>query len=228
MKSGNIAQRWIESQVCCDPEWEAAYSRFETPKQEIAKFLRRLRRFGVTGWRRDLRIVEIFCGRGGGLEAWQQLGFGLLEGVDLSEDLLRQYSGIAQLYVGDCRHLAFADASRDIICVQGGLHHLPNIPDDLNMVVSEVRRVLKPGGKFVVVEPWLTPFLRSVHILCRQPLARQISPKLDALACMTECEQVTYFQWLSRPLEIQASLRRGFETAKEEISWGKLRWIGTK
>jgi ubiquinone/menaquinone biosynthesis C-methylase UbiE len=208
--------------------WEAAYSRFETPGQETAKFLKRLRRFGVTGWRRDLQIVEIFCGRGAGLTAWEQMGFGSLEGVDLSETLLQQYSGDARLYVGDCRCLELADSSRDVICVQGGLHHLPVTPDDLITVVAEVRRVLRPGGRFLVVEPRLTPFLKSVHWLCRQSLARRISPKIDALACMIRREQFTYDLWLSKPSEIRAALRRGFETESEDIAWGKLLWVGKK
>jgi ubiquinone/menaquinone biosynthesis C-methylase UbiE len=221
-------QRWIQPEACCDPEWEAAYSRFETPAEEERKFLTRLRRFGVDHWRRDLQVVDIFCGRGGGLKAWTELGFQRLEGVDLSENLLRQYSGDAQLYVGDCRRMAFADASRDVICVQGGLHHLPVLPGDLNAVVAEVHRVLRPGGKFMIVEPWLTPFLRLVHRLCRQPLVLRISPKFEALACMIRREERTYFQWLSNPEVVRASLGRGFETLREDVSFGKLMWIGRK
>jgi ubiquinone/menaquinone biosynthesis C-methylase UbiE len=221
-------QRWIEPQVCCDPEWEAAYARFETPEQETAKFRRRLRRLGVSRWRRDLQVVEIFCGHGNGLKAWGQLGFGRLEGVDLSESLLGRYSGSAQLYVGDCRSMAFPDASRDVICVQGGLHHLPVMPGDLHAVVAEVRRVLRPGGRFVVVEPWLTPFLRGVHWLYGHSLVRRISARIDALASMNHREERTYFQWLSRPREIRMALRQGFASEREQIGWGKLLWIGRK
>ena len=223
-----IVQRWTDPKECCDPEWEAAYTRFETQEQETAKFLKRLRRLGAAGWSRDIAVVEIFCGRGGGLRAWEALGFSILEGVDLSENLLTQYSGPARLYVGDCRRMALANSSRDVICVQGGLHHLPRLLDDLRETVSEVQRVLKPGGRFVVVEPWRTPFLSVVHALCRQPLARRISPRIDALARMIHGEERTYSQWLSRPREIRATLTQGFETEKEEIRWGKILWIGRK
>jgi ubiquinone/menaquinone biosynthesis C-methylase UbiE len=221
-------RRWNEPEPCCDPEWEAAYERFETPAQEHEKFLARLRRLGADQWPRDLEVVDIFCGRGGGLKAWESLGFGRLEGVDLSESLLRMYEGPAQLYVGDCRRMALADASRDVICVQGGLHHLPSLPDDLNAVVGEVWRVLRPKGRFVVVEPWLTPFLRAVHALCSQPLARRASPRIEALDVMIRREQRTYFQWLARPDEIRSALAHGFDTSREVIALGKFYWVGTK
>jgi SAM-dependent methyltransferase len=156
------------------------------------------------------------------------LRFTRLEGVDLSEDLLRQYTGPAHLYVGDCRSMRLSDASRDVICVQGGLHHLPAIPADLDAVVAEVHRALRPGGRFVVVEPWETPFLRLVHLLCRTPAAGRLSPKLEALACMIRREQRTYFQWLARPGEVRTALERRFRPLKSKTAFGKLFWLGEK
>lgn len=106
-----------------DP-WETAYARFETPAQEIRKFTRRLTKLGVAHWSRRAEIVELCCGRGNGLHALNQLGFTRLAGVDLSASLVRQYEGPATLYVCDCRQLPFDTQSKDIVIVQGGLHHL--------------------------------------------------------------------------------------------------------
>ena len=64
--------------------WEAAYLRFETPQEEVRKFISRLNRIGASQWPRDARIAELFCGRGNGLRALATLGFTNLEGVDLS------------------------------------------------------------------------------------------------------------------------------------------------
>jgi ubiquinone/menaquinone biosynthesis C-methylase UbiE len=187
-----------------------------------------LRSFGVEAWPRSLEVVEIFCGRGSGIEAWRRLGFERVEGVDISENLLLQHEGAARLYVGDCRRLGLPDASRDVICVQGGLHHLPALPEDLRATVAEVWRVLRPGGRFLVVEPWATPFLTAVHAACRSRALRRASVKLDALACMIEHEREGYFNWLSRPEEISAVLTGRFETERRRTAWGKLAWIGRK
>ncbi|MCA9178536.1 MAG: class I SAM-dependent methyltransferase, partial [Planctomycetales bacterium] len=105
--------RHIESQICCDPEWEAAYRRFESPEQEIEKFLRRYREFGIQELPRDSAIAEIFCGRGGGLVALARMNFTNLQGVDLSEQLLLQYEGEADLHLADCRELPQTDQSLD-------------------------------------------------------------------------------------------------------------------
>src|ERR1700675_2726029 len=110
-----------------DP-WEAAYLRFETPEEEIRKFIERLRRLGVSQWPRQTNVVELFCGRGNGLHALARLGFRNIEGVDLSPRLLAEYKGEARCYESDCRALPFAEQSKDAAIVQGGLHHLSILP----------------------------------------------------------------------------------------------------
>src|SRR6059036_2070295 len=102
--------------------WEAAYLRFETPQEEVRKFISRLNRIGASQWPRDARIAELFCGRGNGLRALATLGFTNLEGVDLSAALVAQYSGAGRVIVGDCRKLPFEDGCKDVLIVQGGLH----------------------------------------------------------------------------------------------------------
>jgi ubiquinone/menaquinone biosynthesis C-methylase UbiE len=202
--------------------WEEAYLRFETPAQEIRKFKSRLVGMGAAEWPRDAQIVELFCGRGNGLRALHDLGFSRVEGVDLSPTLVRQYRGPGTVVVGDCRRLPFRDASRDILIVQGGLHHLMELPRDLDDTLAEAARVLRPAGRFVAAEPWDTPFLRAAHLACRLPLARMVSGKVDALATMIEHEQLTYHQWLARPQVILASIQRTFAIEHKTVGWGKL------
>jgi len=208
-----------------DP-WEAAYQRFETPEQELKKFTERLRNLGAAGWPRDAEIVELFCGRGNGLHALQRLGFTRIEGVDLSANLLAQYRGDARCIVADCRQLPFGDCSKDILIVQGGLHHLPTLPGDLDQTFQEMRRVLRRDGRVVLVEPWLTPFLRIAHLACGNTVARRLSNKVDALAVMIEHERRTYEQWLSQPEMILKLVRKYFLPEKEHIAWGKWSFVG--
>jgi SAM-dependent methyltransferase len=207
--------------------WEAAYLRFESPEEEIRKFTRRLRRLGADRWPRDAQILELFCGRGNGLAALELLGFRRIRGIDLSPRLIRMYRGRARSFVGDCRALPVRAASQDIALVQGGLHHLPNLPHDLERVVAEVHRILKPAGLFAVVEPWLTPFLQLVHRGCMGP-ARRVSSKLDALATMIEHEGDTYRSWLGQPELVSSLLSAAFEPRIDERRWGKLLFLGRK
>jgi SAM-dependent methyltransferase len=219
-------EHWHRAVSCCDPAWEEAYQRFESPDEEIAKFRRRLVSLGATNWGPESVIVELFCGRGNGLKALASLGFQSLSGVDLSETLLRTFDGQARLYVGDCRELKLPDGSIDVVVVQGGLHHLPDLPTDLEKTLREVRRVLRGDGRFVVVEPWKTPFLRLVHGACHLPVARRVWGKLDALATMIERERATYDQWLGQPENILRLLRTHFDPERQNVAWGKLSFVG--
>lgn len=212
--------------LCCDTVWEEAYARFETEAAERAKFRRRLMHLGAASWPKSARVVELFCGRGNGLEALKELGFHNTIGVDLSKRLLMQYEGESPLYVADCRSLPFDNAYFDIVIVQGGLHHLPTLPDDLIAVLRESQRVLVDGGRMIIVEPWMTLFLRFVHLVSFNRIMRRLSGRLDAFATMVEREQTTYFQWLNTPASILSSLNDVFATEQQVVGWGKLMYVG--
>ena len=214
-----------KSAVSVDP-WEAAYLRFETPGQEIRKFGKRLQALGVSKWPLDAEIVELFCGRGNGLRALHLLGFTRVEGVDLSPSLVAQYQGSAKCYVCDCRELPFADQSKDVLIVQGGLHHLLSLPDDLEQTLAQMHRVIRKDGRVVLVEPWLTSFLRFAHFACESPIARRLSNKVDALAVMIQHERQTYEQWLSQPGAILQVVHKHFAPIQQSIAWGKWSFVG--
>ena len=214
----------LSDEVCL---WEAAYLRFETPQQEIRKFKQRLIKLGAHRWSRETEVVELFCGRGNGLKALAELGFRHLEGLDLSPRLLAQFEGHATCHVGDCRQLPFANSSKDLLIVQGGLHHLTHLPTDLEQVLAEAKRVLRRRGRFVAIEPWLTPFLRFVHAVCALQFSRRMSNKLDALATMIEYERSTYERWLGCPDLILPRFKKYFDPEHISIGWGKLAFVGS-
>jgi SAM-dependent methyltransferase len=212
-------------QAAADP-WETAYARFETPAQEVRKFSRRLTKLGAANWPRDADIVELFCGRGNGLHALGNLGFTKVEGVDLSPALAAQYQGPAKLHVGDCRQLPFAARSKDIVIVQGGLHHLETLPQDLEQTLAEISRILREQGMLAVVEPWLTPFLALVHRVCHSKIARRMVPKIDAFATMVALEGEIYARWLAQPEAILSLFNRFFCEEFHSIGWGKCLYVG--
>lgn len=222
----NEANHQVQNTLAPDP-WEAAYLRFETPEEEIQKFMGRLNRLGAPQWPRDAEIVELFCGRGNGLVALERLGFTQVEGVDLSPRLIAQYSGPAKCTVADCRQLPFADHSKDVLIVQGGLHHLPTLPEDLQQSFAEMQRVLRKEGRAVFVEPWLTPFLKLVHAISENSLARRVSNRMDALATMIQFERHTYEQWLGQPELIKRIAQAHFVPVHESFAWGKWNFVGT-
>lgn len=219
---------WHSGLACCNARWEAAYRRFETSDEEREKFRARFRRLGIDRLPRDAAIVDVFCGRGNGLAVLREWGFTNLTGVDLSPDLLRQCpSGIRRI-VADCTELRFEPGTVDVFIVQGGLHHLPEIPGDLERCLGGIRKALKPGGRFFVVEPWNTPFLRMVHAITRNPLARPTVRRFDAFATMVEEEWETYSRWLRNPDVILNTFRKAFPQVETQTARGKLHLIARK
>lgn len=206
--------------------WEEAYQAFETPAQELRKFVDRLRSIGADGWDRDSRVLEVFSGRGTGLQAWHALGFRRVVGVDYSAALVFSSAAPGLGVIGDARRLPFASDSVDIAIVQNGLHHLEPA-DDVGLALSEMRRVLTPQGRMVIIEPWLTPFLRFVHAAAGQALARRLSRRLRAFQALREAECKTYDRWLATPAAHLELMHRYMTPDIERRRLGKLVLVGS-
>ena len=202
---------WIPSQPDVDPLWEDAYLRYQDQAAEVSNFLRRFRTLRLHELPCSAMAVDLFCGRGTGLKALAAAGFTNIEGVDINRRLLDVYDGPAKLYVGDCRSLQFEDNTRDLVLLQGGLHHLPDFPADVEKVLGECSRILKPGGRFFLSEPCLTPFLHVTHFACAIKPLRSLWPKLNAFASMVEGEKETYYRWLENINTVLGLLSRHFD-----------------
>lgn len=124
-------------------------------------------RFGV--------VAEICCGNG---EAFGLLGDRIARGigVDISLSMLeeaerrhpdRRFSFVQ----GDATTLPLADATCDAVFMLGGVHHV----NDRRRLFAEIRRILKPGGRFYFREPlsdfFLWRWIRAV--------VYRVSPILD-------------------------------------------------
>ena len=206
-------------------KWEEAYQRFETPEEERKKFVRRLRSIGAGRWSRNAGILEICSGRGNGMVAWREMGFTNVFGVDLSQALIKVSALRRCCIVGDMCRLPVRTASRDVAIVQGGLHHLPEF-DQVRAALAEMRRVLRPDGTVIIIEPCRTPFLTVVHFVSELRPLRAMSNKLDAFATMTEEEFPLYHNWLAQPAAVLAAITKEFEPVSVRQRWGKLVFVG--
>jgi ubiquinone/menaquinone biosynthesis C-methylase UbiE len=74
-------------------------------------------------------------------------------GIDITEQAVRKARanlGGEQVHflVADAGHMPFETPGFDTVSVSASLHHLTNIEP----VLSEIKRVLKPGGNFILIE----------------------------------------------------------------------------
>jgi SAM-dependent methyltransferase len=95
----------------------------------------------VTG----LDVLEVGCG-GGQCTRWLRAHGARAVGLDLSAGMLRAGGRGVALVQADARRLPFADAVFDLACSAYGA--VPFVADP-GLVMHEVARVLRPGGRWV-------------------------------------------------------------------------------
>jgi len=101
------------------------------------------------------RVLDVATGNGGFihflLEEFQD--FEEIIGIDTKGDVesvfAEQFAGKPIHYQQmDATQMGFEDASFDTVCISNSLHHMP----DASRTLSEMLRVLKPGGAFIISE----------------------------------------------------------------------------
>lgn len=116
------------------------------------------------------RVLDYGCGKGD--YAVRLLAMGAyVEGIDIARTYIDECSQVAReggydpsryrFQVMDAHRLEFPDDHFDIVVGNGILHHL-----DFELALSEIRRVLKPGGRAIFQEPVAgNPLLRLFRLL---------------------------------------------------------------
>lgn len=128
------------------------------------------------GEMKGLQVLDYGCGMGATtIDALKKGAF--VTAIDISSKSIEYVQKAAaaagvddqlNAVVMDAQQMTFADESFDLVIGSGILHHLP----ELEQALSEIKRVLKPGGRAVFSEPlgmnpllilfrWLTPHLRT-------------------------------------------------------------------
>lgn len=112
----------------------------------------------------EQRVLDLGCGAGLFLAWLEQRRELRLHGLDLSiasVRIARDRTSDAALVAGDAQQLPYADDSFDRVVCNGAIHHLP----DVHAALSELYRVVVPGGRIVLYEPTATRFANWVRAL---------------------------------------------------------------
>lgn len=120
------------------------------------------------------RMLEVGFGTGTDLLQFAR-GGAIVTGVDLtprSIEIARRrfevYGLTGEFAIGDGETLSFPDASFDAVYSFGVLHHTPDTPH----AVSEIHRVLKPGGTAIVMLYHRASLYYLVSIILKHGLLR--------------------------------------------------------
>jgi arsenite methyltransferase len=127
--------------------------------------------------RGDETVLDMGCGRGAVLTAVaRRLTTGRVTGIDIwstkdqsgnARDVtlrnasLEGVSDRVQIETGDMRALPFPDASFDLVASSLAIHNISSSADR-KRAVTEGFRVLKPGGRMVIVDMWATRLYEGV------------------------------------------------------------------
>jgi ubiquinone/menaquinone biosynthesis C-methylase UbiE len=121
----------------------------------------RLRKIGLTLYppQANLSVLDVGCGTGTQLALYQRPGCSLA-GIDLSPAMLavarRKLGAAAELHAGDASQMPFPEAVFDLVTIVLVLHEMP--PMLRPAVLQECRRVVKPGGRIMLMDYHCGPY----------------------------------------------------------------------
>jgi ubiquinone/menaquinone biosynthesis C-methylase UbiE len=153
------------------------------------------------------RLLEVGFGTGTDLLQFAR-GGAVVTGVDLtprSIEIARRrfevYGFTGEFITGDAENLSFPDASFDVVYSFGVLHHTP----DTHRAVTEIHRVLKPGGRAIVMLYHRASLYYFGSIILKHGLLR--GELLNEKPAEIMSRHVEYSDYEGRPL-VKAYTRR--------------------
>jgi ubiquinone/menaquinone biosynthesis C-methylase UbiE len=147
--------------------WYSWFSRIYDPFAKALLFVlnggpggeRRLREFVIDRLEpsRGDRVIDICSGTGtlSLMLAERLSGTGEIQGIEISKYQLaiargKKIPDNVTFKQGDAQHLPFDDSYFDRAVIFGALHEIPR--DARRSILAQARRVLKPGGRIVILE----------------------------------------------------------------------------
>ena len=159
-----------------------------------------------------MNILELGCGSGD-LAVWFALQGAQVTGIDVSDESIRvakkraEENGVASwtnFLACPAEAIPMPDAAFDTIFINVSLHHL-----ELEQALAECRRLLKPQGRFIAVEPFsfskMIQKIRTSRFVTKWYPIRQETPTeriltvedLDRIKTVFSGVQITPFRILS-------------------------------
>lgn len=186
------------------------------------------------GLKAGMRLLDVATGTGLVLRSATQMtgAAGLAVGLDPSSGMLRECrKGCASpLFQGRGEHLPFADGSFDMVSMGYALRHVA----DLRALFAEYHRVLKPGGRVLILEitqPRSTVgrWLNRVYLSKVVPLVTRLSTGAVAASRMMDYFWDTIENCVPPDVILGALREAGFPNATRRVTGGILsEFIGEK
>ena len=149
-------------------EWHQAYADPVEVARRAQILPGKLKRFGILDIAdKSIKVLDMCCGHGEALQGMRKLGFTNLEGFDQRiHDPLKSDPEIKS-YAGDARNTGLPADSYDWITCIHSTHHL-GTPAELRLFVDEMKRILKPGGRFSILDFYPSARTKLAMFLFRQ------------------------------------------------------------
>jgi ubiquinone/menaquinone biosynthesis C-methylase UbiE len=125
---------------------EAERSITTSREDQARAFIRRSLPASLAG----MRLLDLGCGNGRDITTYEEMGADVW-GLDSSAFMVGEARKVAkrpeQVLLGQVEEIPLPDASLDVIVSRFALHYVSDIPS----VFAQLHRVIRPGGKIVVV-----------------------------------------------------------------------------
>lgn len=176
----------------------------------------------VTDFIRDRRVLDLGCGSGYGAATMAEHAASV-EGIDVSHEAVEHAASsfsrpnLRYSSFDPEQPLPFDDASFDVVTSFQVIEHV----EDLDLYVSEARRMLRPGGRFIVITPdrayrlfpWQKPWNRWHRdefsattlrtLLFRHfPSVDMQAMSGDAQLCQPEIDRCRKLKWMTAPFTL--------------------------